>query len=94
MMGHKLVDCSASELTRVARDSKAQPAARRVAQHEIDRRRREGDGDPRFPGGIGCEYDDTLWATADSVSEHYRVAHGICDDCGGTNGRHNTNVEH
>ena len=40
MMGHKIVDCSASELTRVARDNRAQPAARRVAQHEIDRRRR------------------------------------------------------
>lgn len=31
-----------------------------------------GDGNPYFPGGIGCDVDgcDTLWATADSAAKH------------------------
>ena len=35
-----------------------------------------GDGDPTFPGGIGCEYDDSLWATSASWARHMAEAHG------------------
>jgi hypothetical protein len=43
-----------------------------------------GDGDPYFPGGIGCEFCNTLWATDKSVTLHERDAHGIRPehDCG------------
>ena len=55
-MGHKIADCSASELIRMARDSKAQPAARRVAQREIDRRRRL----PCDCGGVNGHHDQNV----------------------------------
>ena len=33
------------------------------------------DGDPDFPGGIGCSICDTLWATHESVSAHEAEVH-------------------
>ena len=75
-MGHRLASTPSPLLERAARDPRCSDAARRAAQHEIDRRAREGDGDPDFPGGIGCEHDDTLWATAESADQHYREVHG------------------
>jgi hypothetical protein len=34
-----------------------------------------GDGNPDFPGGLGCEWCDSLWATSDSLDAHEREAH-------------------
>jgi hypothetical protein len=34
-----------------------------------------GDGDPNWPGGIGCEYCDSLWATADGAQGHHFRVH-------------------
>lgn len=30
----------------------------------------EGDGDPSFPGAIGCEWCDAIFATAESADAH------------------------